>query len=30
MNHPCIEVDSAGLSHDAEVVVEEEHIAWAE
>lgn len=30
MNHPCIEVDSAGLSHDAEVVVEEEHIAWAD
>lgn len=29
-NHPSIEVDSAGLSHDAEVVVEEHHIEWAD
>lgn len=29
-NHPGIEVDSAGLNHDAEVPLSEEQVEWAD
>jgi len=29
-DHPTIEVDSAGLNHDAEVPVSEEQVRWAD
>ena len=29
-DHPRVEVDSAGLSHDAEVPLSEEQVAWAD
>ncbi len=28
--HPAVEVDSAGLNHDAEVPLSEEQVAWAD